>query len=65
MMNYKTLYFNKQACRVQRSYCYIIEFMSSYEFLMVSLLSIAILKFKLFVQILFFLHCGWNILHDR
>ena len=34
-----------------------IAFMSSYDYLMVSLLSIAILKFKLLVQMLFLLYC--------
>ena len=42
-----------------------IVFMSSYEGLLVSLLSIVIVKVKWEVQILFLFHCDWNILYDR
>jgi len=42
-----------------------IAFMSSYEGLLVSLLSIATIEVKREVQRLFLLHCDWNILYDR
>jgi len=42
-----------------------IAFMSSYEGLLVSLLSTATVEVKREVQRLFLLHCDWNILYDR